>query len=77
MSKLVLHLPTRLRDSQDLLERIRNLDTLPPHARVFTNNTVSIYTNIDTDKSIEAIGKWIELYKEELPENFPLAELFL
>ena len=77
MSKLVIHSPSYLKDSQDLLDRIKNLGALPSHARVFTADAVSMYTNIDTDKAIEAIRIWIERYRVELHENFPPAALFL
>ena len=60
MAKLVEHLPTRLKDSQDLLARIAKLGRLPPNARIFTADAVSMYTNIDTDKAIDAIGQGIQ-----------------
>ena len=77
MAKLVEHLPTHLKDSQDLLAPIKKLGALPLNARIFTADAVSIYTNIDTDKAIAAIGQWIDRYANELPENFPPKALFL
>ena len=53
MAKLVEHLPTHLKDSQDLLARIKILERLPPaNAESFTVDIVSMKTNIDTNKAI-------------------------
>ena len=77
MGELCKHLPTKLRDSQDLLDRIKALRPLPRGARLFTADAVSIYTNINTTAAIAAIREWLLRFQYELPEGFSPMELFL
>ena len=68
--------PTALRDSYQLLEELKTLGRLPPHARLFTCDAVSMYTNINTKHGVLTFKKWIEQHSNELPPDFPTA-LFL
>ena len=77
MGELCKNLPTKLRDSQDLLDRIKTLGHLPHGARLFTADAVSMYTNINTAAAIDAIREWLTRFKAELPDDFPPTELFL
>ena len=77
MGELCKNLPTKLRDSQDLLDRIKTLGHLPHGARLFTADAVSMYTNINTAAAIDAIQEWLVRFKDELPQDFPPTELFL
>ena len=70
LQRLKPFVPTYLRDSHDLLARLRNLDGLPSNARLFTADAVSMYTNIDTDHALSVIGTWMD--NLELPAGFPL-----
>ena len=56
LQKLKPLIPTYIRDSGQLLDLLANLSPLPPNAKVFTANTNSMYTNIDTDHAIEVIS---------------------
>ena len=55
---------------------LKNITDLPPHAKIFTADAVSMYTNIDTDTGINAFSKWLHIYSHELPPDFP-CQLFL
>lgn len=63
--------PTTLRDSYHLLEELKNLERLPPNARLFTCDAVSMYTNINTKHAVTTFKKWIEEHSDELPPTFP------
>ena len=67
LESFTINLPTKLRDSQDLLDRIRALGPLPRGARLWTADAVSMYTNIDTDLALVAIRTWLETFADELP----------
>jgi hypothetical protein len=66
LSKLVDLCPSYTKDSYQILEDLAKLGELPPNARLFTSDAVSMYTNIDTEHGIETIGKWLDLHKEEI-----------
>ena len=59
-----------VRNNGDLLDLLFSLDDLPPGARLFTSDAVSMYTNIDTAHVIETISTWLD--SVQLPANFPL-----
>ena len=77
MAELVNGLKTRLKDSQDLLQQLKNIGYLPPGARLFTADAKAMYTNIDTVQGIEAVRRWILHCGEELPDDFPPVDLFI
>ena len=68
---------TRLKDSQDLLQQLVNLEYLSPGAQLLTANARAIYTNIDTVQGIEAISRWIFQYKNKLSDDFWPLELII
>ena len=49
---------------------------LPKEAKLFTADTVSMYTNIDTDLGINSINSFLHANKDYLPQGFP-TQLFL
>ena len=61
-----------IKNSSQLLDNLTNLGTLPPNARLFTADTVSMYTNIDTDHDIEVISNWMDSLGAQLPDKFPI-----
>ena len=63
---------TYIKDSKELLTKLADLGALPPNARLFTADAVSVYTNIDTDHAIEVISAWLDSLQHQLPKNFPL-----
>jgi hypothetical protein len=67
---------TYLKDLFAILHDIRNLGPLPPHAKLFTANAVSMYTNIDTLHAMDTFQQWFATYPEEIPSDFP-KDLFL
>ena len=60
-----------LRDSWQLLEKLKDLGPLPDNARLITVDAVGMYNNIDTDLAIQSISKWLNLHKHEIPNDFP------
>lgn len=71
MKLLVTNVPTYLKDSNQALQDFKLLGTLPPHAKLFTSDAISMYTNIDSKEGISAISSWIQDFSEELPPDFP------
>ena len=65
--------PTYLRDSQQVLGDMRDLQ-LPPNAYLVTADANAMYNNIDTNHAIEVISWWLDdlAVKGKLPKNFPL-----
>ena len=63
--------PTYLRDSHHVLKELRELKELPPNAKLFTFDAVSMYTNINTPHGIDTFSKWLMDFKEEIPPDFP------
>ena len=72
LQKLKPIIPTYVKDSQQILDKIKPL-RLPPHARLFTANANSMYNNIDTEHAIRVIKWWLNNVDERdlLPEGFP------
>jgi len=70
LQKLRPHVSTYIKDSNDLINKLKALGLLPPNAWVFTADADSMYTNIDTTHALLVIGLWLDsIY---LPEGFPL-----
>ncbi|EJK44842.1 hypothetical protein THAOC_36589 [Thalassiosira oceanica] len=64
LQRLKPFVPTYIKDSHDLLAKLRNIGGLPPNARLFTADAVSMYTNIDTEHAIRVIhGIQIPIYE--------------
>jgi len=76
MKSLRKLIPTDIRDSYQVLQELQALGPLPPGAKLFTADAVSMYTNISTLHSIEVIGKLLAECKDEIPLDFPTS-LFL
>lgn len=73
LQQLIPHIRSYIRDSTEVLQRIKKVGDLPPNSKLFTADAVSMYTNIDSDHAIKSIDSWLtELaYKRALPEKFP------
>ena len=74
--QLIKYSPTYLKDSFQVLQELKALGPLPPQAKLFTCDAVSMYTNINSMHGLQTIANWIEEYNEEVPQDFP-TELFL
>jgi hypothetical protein len=66
LAKVVHLCPSYTKDSYQILDEIKALGALPPNARIFTADAISMYTNIDASHGIETIGKWLELHRSEI-----------
>ena len=73
LQQLSSDVPTYLKDSRQLVLRLKELGPLPPGARLFTADAVGMYTNINTDHGIATIDDWLDDYSDELPDMFPVA----
>jgi hypothetical protein len=67
---------TYLKDSFAILNDVRDLGPLPPQAKLFTANAVSMYTNIDTPHAMDTFQQWFTTFPDEIPHDFP-KDLFL
>ena len=72
MAKLV---PTYIRDSDDLREKLKSLGRLPEGAKLFSVDAVAMYTNINTRHAIESIRKLLKHFEAQLPPDFPAEAL--
>ncbi|KAL7447643.1 hypothetical protein ACHAXS_000039, partial [Conticribra weissflogii] len=71
LQKLTSFVPTYLQDSHQLLEELKQLGTLPITARLFTADTVSMYTNIGSTHALQVLHNILQDNKNQLPMNFP------
>ena len=58
--KLRNQVPTYLKDSSHLIQLLKDQETLPPGAKLFTADAKSMYTNIDTDHGTRQVVVWME-----------------
>jgi hypothetical protein len=59
LQQICAGIPYRATSSQTLVDELRALGPLPPSARFFTCDALSMYTNIDTDDALETIDKYL------------------
>jgi hypothetical protein len=71
LSRAVTLCPSHTKDSNQILDDLARLGRLPPNAKLFTSDAVSMYTNIDTDHGLQTITKWLDLHENALPAAFP------
>ena len=62
LQKLCHQVPTYLKDSIHLIQLLTDQVTLPPGAKLFTADSKSMYTNIDTNHGTIQVEEWIEKY---------------
>jgi hypothetical protein len=73
MKLLIPFLPTHLRDSNQVLAELKKIGPLPRHAKLFTADAVSMYTNINTKHLLEVFRKWFDKLSDRLPSDFPVS----
>jgi hypothetical protein len=71
MRLLLPYISTYLRDSQHVIDLATNLGTLSPHARLFTADSTTMYTNIEPNVGVQAIIDLIASLRDDLPPSFP------
>jgi hypothetical protein len=71
LSKVVDLCPSYTKDSYQILSDLAQLGELPPNARLFTTDAVSMYTNIDTEHGLATIEKWLDLHRNDIRANIP------
>jgi hypothetical protein len=62
--------PLYKKDSKSHLKVLKNLH-IPPNAKLFTADTVTMYTNVDTMVGLQAIQEISNKYHEAIPSTFP------
>jgi hypothetical protein len=73
LQKLKSHVPSYVKDSQQVLDELKNL-YIPPGSRLCAADANSMYNNIDTDHAITVITWWLRDLDQRslLPPGFPL-----
>ena len=69
LQSLTKHLPSYLKNSTALLNILDNIGTLPPSAKLFTSDAVSMYSNIDPQEGLPILEKYLEDFRDELDDN--------
>jgi len=64
--------PSYLKNSDELIKKLKELGRCPINARLFTADAQSMYTNIDTPHAIQVIGQWLDNLKPKLHPTYPL-----
>jgi hypothetical protein len=59
--------PTYLRDSQEVITSLREMVSLPPNARIFAADAMTMYTDIEPAIGIAAVQQWFIEFASELP----------
>jgi len=65
LQPLTKYIPSYCRDSNSFLSDLRQLDALPPTARIFTSDATSMYTNIDPKEGISTLKKYFDEFDNE------------
>jgi hypothetical protein len=75
MKDLLFLIPSYIKDSKSLLSDLKGL-RIPSNAKLFTADATAMYSNIDTDTGVNAFVNLFNVYKNQIPQNFP-KDLFL
>jgi hypothetical protein len=70
LNKLLKETPMFLRDLKEVVEEMRQMNPLPPRARLFTWDATAMHTNIEPEVGIAAVRNWLET-APNLPTELP------
>ena len=65
---LTKHIPSYVLNSSTLLDDIDKLGPLPPSAKIFTSDAVSMYSNIDPEEALPVIEDYLKRFGHELDD---------
>ena len=74
MKKIVQTLlPSYVENADTLIDKLKKHFTrkLPPGARIFSIDAISMYSNIDSVHGLQVINNFFEYFKDKLPKHFP------
>jgi hypothetical protein len=71
MKKIIPCSPTHLKDSQTLINEIKEIGVLPPHTKLFTADASAMYINIRLDVGIAEIAGWMKASPHTVPKDVP------
>ena len=74
MKKIVQTLlPSYVKNADTLIDELKKHFTrkLPPGARLFSIDAISMYSNIDSVHGLQVIHNFFEHFKDKLPKHFP------
>jgi len=70
MKELLPHIKAYIKNSTEVIIDLKDLH-LPPNAKLFSADAVSMYTNIDTVSGIQAMSDFLEANSAQIPPTFP------
>ena len=65
-------MPSHIKNGFKLKKTLENIGSLPAGTHLFTTDATAMYTNINTDHGLKVMEQFLELFKEQLPDGFPL-----
>jgi len=75
LQKVATRQQSYFRNSYELLQLLHSIE-LPPHARLFTADAVSMYTNIPTATALPLIFSYLKVYKRRNDREYPAEAVF-
>ena len=74
---LVPKIQSYIKDTNDFITKLHNLDTLPEGTLLVTLDVRSLYTSIPHSEGIKAVSEYLSIYRDpnELPSNKSIIEL--
>ena len=64
LQRLVPLIPSYIKNSFELKKKLENLGSLPAGTPLFTMDATAIYTNINTDRGLEVVEQFLEMFKK-------------
>ena len=77
MKRLLPLSSSYIKDSNELLLRLKPLEKLPSNARLFTSDAKAMYTNIDITTGIDSFEKIFTHFSDFIPKDFPYTMFIL